>query len=157
MGGECDQGNVDAPSTWEKVEFPLLDEIRRAELEGREPEIFKFFEQRGIEQARAAVIVDRLKDDDLIDGTFIRAMSPRRLPPMAHVHLTPRGARAIGMWPSADQASAFLSALAAAVDEAEEPKAKSRLSAALGALKELPTSVLAQMIVESARRHGAIP
>jgi hypothetical protein len=93
---------VTLASTWDEVELPLLQEIGRAEIEDRPPEIFAFFEQRRIPPARAAAVIERLRADDLIDGVS-KALGPPRLRTMANVHLTADGARAAGMWPSGER------------------------------------------------------
>jgi hypothetical protein len=148
---------MDIHSTWETIELPLLHAIRLAEIEGREPDLPGFFEERAIPDARAASVIDRLREGDLITGTFYKTLGSVFPRFFADVRLTAAGARAVGMWPTADPAHAFIAALEAAIGQADSPESRSRLSKALDALAEVPAAVLTGILVQAGMKYGLTP
>ncbi|MEJ7846002.1 MAG: hypothetical protein WKF93_10185 [Acidimicrobiales bacterium] len=60
--------------------------------------------------------------------------------PFLRLTLTEKGRRQVGVWPKADDAvAAFLDALEAAADQAEDPDRKSRIRSAAAALRDVST------------------
>lgn len=131
------------PDRWNTRDFPFLLELARA------------LDANGDINQDAIAADLHLTEDDinaawhaLREGGYLRTLDrPRRLGDgrFAHLALTERGRRAVGLWPSERSGDALVDLFRQAADLTDDPEEKSRLRAAAGAIMSIGRDITADL------------
>jgi hypothetical protein len=141
---------------WETRALPILRYIAIHEGE-RKPliEIGELADATGIAPNLVAVEVDRLIESNYLPGPLTKwsENDPRHWF-MGGARLTERGARALSLWPKAEQ---LLQVLEARASEEHDPGRKKALIMLAGAAKDVGVPVIAEILSAAAKRTLGMP
>jgi len=140
---------------WETRALPILRYI--AEHEGERPLIHlgELADAIGVAPNLLAIEVERLIDADYIPGELHRwsDTDPREWF-LSNPRLSERGARAVTVWPEAEQ---LLQVLEARASDEPDPGRKKALIMLAGAAKDVGVPVIAEILSAAAKRTLGMP
>ena len=136
---------------WETRALPILRHIAAHEGEQRFINIGELAEATGIEPNLVTVEVERLLDAGYIAGDLVKSMTGGDPRPwfLDKSRLTERGARAVSLWPKAEQ---LLQVLEARASQEHDPGRKKALLTLVGAVKDVGVPVIAEILSTAAKR-----
>jgi|GEM_PF-5065480 hypothetical protein len=151
-----------ASDTWDTLAIPILEAI--AEVEGsNDPSI----EVEGLcsllgrdwpaEGRRVSVELRRLIDAGYIAGKLEGTFAGPAHDFLINPHLSDRGARAVGRWPSTDPYEALLQYLERAAQETDDPDRKAALKKVAGTVGEVGQGVLTNVLAAVVRASAGLP
>jgi DNA-binding MarR family transcriptional regulator len=145
-----------AVDLWETRALPILRYIAEHEGEQRFINIGELAEATGIEPNLVTVEVERLLDAGYIPGELVKMGTGGDPRPwfLDKSRLTERGARAVSLWPKAEQ---LLQVLEARAKDEPDPSRKRALMTLVGALKELGIPVISEILSAAAKRTLGMP
>ena len=115
-----------AERTWDELEQPILEAVAELEDELARVHLRDVVARSGLPAERVKIGVGRLLPTDLIEGNVLPGDGDR-LNHVAGLRLLPRGRQAVGQWPSADPAEAFLELLTQRIATEDDPEDRGRL------------------------------
>jgi DNA-binding MarR family transcriptional regulator len=141
---------------WETRALPILRYI--ADHEGDQKpliEIGELADETGIAANLVAVEVDRLIEGNYIPGPLTKwSENDSRRWFLGRARLTERGARALSLWPKAEE---LLQVLEARASDEHDPGRKKALTALARAAKEVGVPMITEILSAAAKRTLGIP
>ena len=136
---------------WETRALPILRFIAEQEGQQRLITIGELAEATGVAPNLVTVEVERLLEAGYIPGRLRKSRTGGDPTPwfLDQARLTERGARAVSIWPKAEQ---FLQVLEARADEESDPGRKKALVTLVSAIKDVGVSVIGEVISTAAKR-----
>jgi hypothetical protein len=141
---------------WETRALPILQYVADHEAEGAIINIGQLAEGTGIEPRFVLVEVERLIDGGYLAGELQKLMTGGDPTPwfLTESRLSERGARAVSIWPRAEQLLQTLEERAAAEPD---PGRKRALGVLVSAAREVGAPVLAEVLGAAAKRTLGLP
>ena len=128
-----------ADRSWEDLEQPILEAVAALEDEIDDVGLAALVERTGLSLDEVRIGTRRLFDSDLLTG--LDATAANGVFQAFSLRLLPRGRQAVGQWPSADPAEAFLQTLAQRIAVEEDPEERGRLQRWLDSGRQVGTGV----------------
>lgn len=129
-----------AERTWEGLEQPILEAVAALEDEKPRVHLRDVVERTGLPAERVKIGVGRLLQTDLLTANVLPGDGDA-LNHVAGLRLLPRGRQAVGQWPSADPAEAFLQVLAQRIATEDDPEERGRMQRWLDSARQVGAGV----------------
>jgi hypothetical protein len=136
---------------WETRALPILRYIAAHEADDTFITVGDLADATGIEAKLVTLEVERLLDGGYIPGALRKSLSGGDPRPwfLEESRLTERGARALDLWPQAEQ---FLQVLEARAEGEPDPARRKALMGVLQAVREVGTSVIGEILATAAKK-----
>jgi hypothetical protein len=141
---------------WEQRALPILRYIGAHETDMAFISIGEISNEAGIEGHAIVIEVERLIDAGYVPGTLQKMMTGGDPSSwfLTKSRLTERGARAVSLWPRAEQ---FVETLEARAQAETDPVRKKALMGLLETAKQVGVPVLAELLAAAAKRTIGLP
>ena len=141
---------------WEERALPILRYIAAHETDMGFIEIGELADATGIDGHSVVVEVERLIEAGYIPGDLTKMMTGGDPSSwfLTKSRLTERGARAVSLWPRAEQ---FVQVIEARAESEADPVRKKALRSLLETVKEVGVPVLSEILSAAAKRTLGLP